>query len=371
MSDQHNNNARASAPASSPSLDELRSQINAVDDQLIRLLNERAGLSLAVGDYKAGRNEPVHRPFREESLLERLVRASTGPMREEQLRAVYREILAMSRQLQAPQRIACLGPAGTYSEQAALQQFGHAIEAMPCVSIDEVFRAAEAGTADFGVVPIENSTEGAINRTLDLLLQTPLIISGELSIPVHHSLMTKTGTMAGITRICAHSQALAQCQSWLNQHFPNIERQAVASNGEAAKMAADDPSVAAVASEQAGQKYNLQVVHAHIQDDPHNRTRFAVIGRLQTVPSGNDQTSLVLAVRNQAGAVYRMLEPLAKHGVSMTRFESRPARTGSWEYNFFIDIEGHAQDEKVAKALAELREHASYYKLLGSYPFTL
>jgi chorismate mutase/prephenate dehydratase len=171
--------------------------------------------------------------------------------------------------------------------------------------------------------------------------------------------------------ICAHSQALAQCQAWLNQHFPNIERQAVASNGEAARMASEDASVAAVAGELAGEKYNLQVVHAHIQDDPHNRTRFAIIGRLQTVPSGNDQTSVVLSVKNQAGAVYKMLEPLARYGVSMTRFESRPARTGSWEYNFFIDIEGHAKDEKVAKALSELKEHAAYFKLLGSYPFTL
>lgn len=349
----------------------LRDQIDAIDAQILDLISRRGKIAQQVGHVKAKTDAPVFRPEREAQVLRGVAERNPGPLANGDVQTIFREIMSACRALEKRTTVAYLGPAGTYSEQAALQQFGHAIEAMPCVSIDEVFRAAEAGTADFGVVPIENSTEGAINRTLDLLLQTPLIISGELSIPVHHSLMTKTGTMAGITQICAHSQALAQCQSWLNQHFPNIERQAVASNGEAAKMAADDPSVAAVASEQAGQKYNLQVVHAHIQDDPHNRTRFAVIGRLQTVPSGNDQTSLVLAVKNQAGAVYRMLEPLAKHGVSMTRFESRPARTGSWEYNFFIDIEGHAQDEKVAKALAELREHASYYKLLGSYPFTL
>ena len=251
------------------------------------------------------------------------------------------------------------------------QQFGRAVEGLPCASIDEVFRAAEAGTADFGVVPVENSTEGAINRTLDLLLQTSLLISGEVSLPVHHSLMSKTGSMDGITRICAHSQALAQCQSWLNQHYPNIERLAVASNGEAARIDGEDQAVAAIAGEIAGQNYDLQVVNAHIQDDPHNRTRFAVIGRLQTAPSGKDQTSLVLSVPNKAGAVYNLLAPLAKHGVSMTRFESRPARMGTWEYYFYVDVEGHAKDEKVANALDELKQNAAFFKLLGSYPFSL
>jgi chorismate mutase/prephenate dehydratase len=251
------------------------------------------------------------------------------------------------------------------------QQFGHAVESLPCVSIDEVFRATEAGTADFGVVPVENSTEGAINRTLDLLLQTTLAISGEVSIEVYHSLMSKSGSMDGITRICAHSQALAQCQAWLNQHYPSIERYAVASNAEAARMAGEDAAVAAIAGEIAGQKYDLQVISAHIQDDPHNRTRFAVVGRLITTPSGQDQTSLVLAVPNKAGAVYNLLAPLATHGVSMTRFESRPARIGTWEYYFYVDIEGHAQDAKVARALADLKQNAAFFKVLGSYPLSL
>ena len=349
----------------------LRDQIDAVDAQILDLLNQRGRIAQSVGHVKAKTDAPVFRPEREAQVLRGVAERNPGPLASSDIQTIFREIMSACRALEKRVTVAFLGPPGTYSEQAALQHFGSAIESMACVSIDEVFRAAEAGTADFGVVPIENSTEGTINRTLDLLLQTPLIISGELSIPVHHSLMTKSGSMEGIRRICAHSQALAQCQTWLNQHFPNIERQAVASNGEAAKMAADDHATAAVASEMAGQKYNLQVVHAHIQDDPQNRTRFAVIGRLQTVPSGNDQTSLALSVKNQAGAVYRMLAPLAKHGVSMTRFESRPARTGSWEYNFFIDVEGHAQDAKVASALAELKEHAAFFKLLGSYPFSL
>jgi chorismate mutase/prephenate dehydratase len=221
------------------------------------------------------------------------------------------------------------------------------------------------------VVPVENSTEGAINRTLDLLLQTPLTISGEVSLPVHHSLMTASGTMAAVERICAHPQALAQCQAWLNQHYPSVPRHPVSSNGEAARMAAEDPTVAAIAGEIAGEKHGLQVVNAHIQDDPHNRTRFAVIGRLHTSPSGHDHTSLVLSVANKAGAVYNLLAPLAKHGVSMTRFESRPARMGTWEYYFYVDVEGHSDDERMARALVELKENAAFFKVLGSYPCSL
>ena len=251
------------------------------------------------------------------------------------------------------------------------QQFGSAIETLPCVSIDEVFRATEAGTADFGVVPVENSSEGAINRTLDLLLATTTTISGEVSIPVHHSLMSKTGSMDGVKTVCAHSQALAQCQVWLNQHYPGIERRAVASNAEAAVLASQDPSVAAIASEMAGEQYQLGVVQAHIQDDPHNRTRFVVIGQLQTGPSGRDRTALVLAVPNKAGAVYNLLAPLSKHGVSMTRFESRPARIGTWEYYFYVDIEGHVHDAAVARALEELKDNAAFFKVLGSYPQSL
>ena len=218
------------------------------------------------------------------------------------------------------------------------------------------------------MVPVENSTEGTINRTLDLLLQTTLFINGEVALPVHHSLMTKTGSMENVTTICAHSQALAQCQSWLNERYPAVPRQAVASNGEAARMAVDNPGMAAIAGEMAAKRYGLSIVHAHIQDDPHNRTRFVVIGKLSPGPSGRDQTSLVLSVHNKPGAVYELLAPLARHGVSMTRFESRPARTGRWDYYFYVDIEGHASDAKVAQALTELQVQAAFFKILGSYP---
>lgn len=349
----------------------LREQIDAIDAQILDLLNRRARLAQEVGHLKAEHNAPVFRPEREAQVLLGVGQRNPGPLSSVDVQAIFREIMSSCRALEKRVTVAYLGPPGTFSEQAVYQQFGHAVESLACTSIDEVFRAAEAGTADFGVVPVENSSEGVVNRTLDLLLQTTLVISGELSIPVHHSLMTRSGTMEGVTRICAHSQALAQCQAWLNQNYPNIERQAVASNGEAARLAGEDPTVASIAGEFAGQKYDLQVVKAHVQDDPHNRTRFAVIGRLHTTSTGKDQTSLVLSVPNKAGAVYNMLAPLAAHGVSMTRFESRPARMGTWEYYFFVDIEGHVRDDKVAKALAELKQNAAFFKVLGSYPSSL
>lgn len=346
----------------------LRQQIDAIDAEILALLNRRAQIAQEVGHVKAETNAPVFRPEREAQVLLKVAERNPGPLQGSDVQTIFREVMSACRALEKRVTVAYLGPAGTFSEQAVYQQFGHAVEGLPCVSIDEVFRATEAGTADFGVAPIENSSEGVINRTLDLLLQTTLNISGEVSIPVHHSLMTKEGTMAGIARICAHSQALAQCNAWLNQHYPSIERQAVASNAEAARMASENEAVAAIAGEMAAQKYDLQVVSANIQDDPHNRTRFAVVGRLQNGASGKDQTSLVLSVANKAGAVYKLLAPLAKHGVSMTRFESRPARMGAWEYYFYVDVEGHAADEKVAKALDELQQNAAFYKLLGSYP---
>jgi chorismate mutase/prephenate dehydratase len=349
----------------------LREQIDAIDAQLIDLLNQRARVAQQVGHVKAETNAPVFRPEREAMVLRRVAERNAGPIASQDMQMIFREVMSLCRALERRVTVAYLGPAGTFSEQAVYKQFGHAIEAQPCVSIDEVFRSTEAGTADFGVVPVENSTEGAINRTLDLLLQTPLAISGEVAIPVHHSLMNNSGDMQGVTRICAHSQALAQCQAWLNQHYPNIERHAVASNAEAARMASQDGAVAAIAGQIAGEKYDLQVIAAHIQDDPHNRTRFAVIGRLQTTSSGRDQTSLVLAVPNKAGAVYNLLAPFSTYGVSMTRFESRPARTGNWEYYFYVDVEGHQKDEQVAHALAELKQNAAFFKVLGSYPLSL
>jgi chorismate mutase/prephenate dehydratase len=346
----------------------LRERIDALDAQLLDLLNQRAAVAQQVGELKKAADAPVFRPEREAQVLRGLIERNAGPLPNSAVESVFREIMSACRALERRVSVAYLGPEGTFSEQALIRQFGSAVESRPCASIDEVFRAVEAGTADFGLVPVENSSEGAVNRTLDLLLTSTVGINAEVSIPVQHSLMTRSGTLHGVTRVSAHSQALAQCQTWLNLHHPELERAAVASNAEAARMASQDPTVAAIAGEIAARRYGLHVVAGNIQDDPHNRTRFAVIGRLETLPSGRDQTSLILSVPNRAGAVYHMLAPLAKHGVSMTRFESRPARLGTWEYYFYVDVEGHRSDPKIAAALDELKRETAFFKILGSYP---
>jgi chorismate mutase/prephenate dehydratase len=267
--------------------------------------------------------------------------------------------------------VAYLGPAGTFSEQAALQYFGSSIAHVPCVSIDEVFRATAAGTAEFGVVPVENSTEGVISRSLDLLLGSPLHIVGETSLLVRHNMLRLETSLKGIEAVFAHPQALAQCQGWLNTHLPGVERRAAASNAEGARLASGNPAWAAIAGDRAGSEFGLHTVSPAIQDDAFNRTRFAVVCLPQTMSapaaSGRDCVSLIVSVPNRPGAVHDLLVPLKKHGVSMTRFESRPARSGQWEYYFYIDIQGHTTQPHVASALQELQSLCAFYKVLGTY----
>ena len=346
----------------------LREKIDALDAQLLNLLNQRAALAMQVGEVKKEVNAPVFRPEREQQVISGLQGASNGPLHNEHIAAIWREIMAAGRSLEKTLSAAFLGPAGTYSELAMRAHFGQATQGVPCPSIDEVFRSVEAGAADFGMVPVENSTEGAVSRTLDLLLQSSLSISGEVALTIEHNLLTLSGKLDGVTMVCAHAQALAQCQHWLATHAPHLERRAVSSNAEGARLAAADPQVAAIAGGHAAALYGLQLAAAMIQDDPHNRTRFVVIGGVPSAPSGVDQTSLILSVKNEPGAVFRLLEPLARHGVSMTRFESRPARSGAWEYYFYIDLEGHREDAPVAAALGELAHSAAFIKILGSYP---
>jgi chorismate mutase/prephenate dehydratase len=346
----------------------LREAIDAVDRRLVELLNERARLAQQVGQLKRDVNAPVYRPEREAEVLRKVAAINRGPLAEAALTGIYREVISACRALERPLRVAYLGPPGTFSELAMIKQFGSGVEGAPALSIDEVFRAAETGAADFAIVPVENSTEGAVGRSLDLLLITPLRILAEVSVPVRHHLLTQSGMLAGITRIVTHPQTLAQCAGWLNRNLPNVDKQSVASNAEAARIAAADPTAAAIAGENAASLYGLQIAAGHIQDDPHNRTRFAVLGNQDVAPTGRDKTSLILSVPNRAGAVYHMLTPLAQHGVSMTRFESRPARMGAWEYYFYVDIEGHERDPRVAAALQELRAVCAFYKSLGSYP---
>lgn len=358
----------SSSAAPDHQLADLRQRIDDVDARLVELLNQRARLALAVGEVKKLTNAPVYRPEREAQVIERLRSINPGPLGGDAIEAIQREVMSACRELERRMKVAYLGPAGTYSEQALLSHFGHGVDAVPCASIDEVFRATEAQGVDFGIVPVENSTEGAINRSLDLMLQTPLRICGEVTLPIRHNLLTRSGALDGVTRICAHPQALAQCQGWLDRHCAGLARVPVASNAEGARMAADDPTVAAIAGESAATRYGLSAVASAIQDDPHNRTRFVVIGRHECTPCGTDQTSLILSVPDRAGAVHALIEPLARHGVSMKRFESRPARQGSWEYYFYLDLIGHERDPQVAAALAELKGNAAFYKVAGSYP---
>jgi len=285
--------------------------------------------------------------------------------------SVFRQIMSACLALEQQLRISYLGPAGTFSQAAVTKHFGDLVDAEPCASIDEVFRAAEAGQTDYAVVPVENSTEGAVGRTLDLMCQTPLTIVGEVKLRIgQHLLVSRAAgtTLAGVTRVYSHAQSLSQCVQWLARHLPSVARIPVASNAEAARMAAAEPGVAAIAGDAAAMVYGLDVLAAHIEDEPNNTTRFWVLGRHGAAPSGRDETSLVMSAHNRPGAVHALLEPLAKHGVSMSRLESRPARTGLWEYLFFVDLEGHQTDEPVAAALAELRKRAPFLKLLGSYP---
>jgi chorismate mutase / prephenate dehydratase len=350
------------------SLEQLRQSIDGTDREILRLINQRARLAQQVGELKKHTDAPVYRPEREAQIHAALAQNNPGPLSNAAVQAVWNELISGCRELERRMRVAYLGPKGTFSEQAALLQFGSQIDGLPQASFDDVFRAVEAGAADFGVVPVENSSEGAISRTLDLLLNSTLKISAEVSLRVQQNLLTKSGTMQGISKICAHAQSLAQCQHYLNRHHPGLERIAVASNAQGALMAASDPGTAALAGESAAREFGLQMAASGIQDDPHNRTRFVVIGRLACLPSGSDNTSIILSVPNRAGAVHALIEPLARHGVSMSRFESRPARQGGWEYFFYIDLQGHQDDAAVAAALEEIRRQAAFFKVTGSYP---
>ena len=353
-------------------LPELRVQIDALDLELLALLNQRASLAHEVGEIKRMDGSPVFRPDRETQVISSLQVVNPGPLKDQSVAVIWREIMSACRALEAAQRVAYLGPAGTFSEQAALQYFGSSIERMPCASIDEVFRATAAGSAEFGVVPVENSSEGVISRSLDLLLNSPLHIVGETSFLVRHNLLRLTPTLANIEVVYGHPQALAQCQDWLTTHLPLAERRAASSNAEGARLAATNPAWAAIASERAGSEFGLHVASHAIQDDAFNRTRFAVICLPQTLPApeatSHDCVSLIVSVPNKPGAVHDLLMPLKKHGVSMTRFESRPARSGQWEYYFYIDLEGHPSQPHVALALKDLQGLCAFYKVLGTYP---
>ena len=353
-------------------LADLRIQIDALDKQLLTLLNQRALVAEQVGEVKKREGTPFFRPDRVAQVIEKIQQTNKGPLKNEHVAAVWREIMSACLALESPVRVAYLGPAGTFSEEAAVQFFGSSIEHVPCTSFDEVFRSTTAGTAEFGVVPVENSTEGVVSRSLDLLLNSPLHIVGEVSLMVRHNLLRLSDSLEGIEVVYAHPQALAQCQGWLTTHLPHVERRAASSNAEGARLATTHPAWAGIASARAATQFSLHTAAHAIQDDAFNRTRFAVVCLPQTLPappaSGKDCTSLVVSVPNQPGAVHDILVPLKTHGVSMTRFESRPARSGQWEYYFYIDLQGHPSQDHVKAALADLQQLCAFYKVLGTYP---
>jgi chorismate mutase/prephenate dehydratase len=348
-------------------LERLRASIDKVDDVIVDALNERAKLARAIGTLKVGQ---AYRPEREAQVLTRIKERNPGPLSGETVALLYREIMSACLALERPITVAYLGPKGTFSERAALKHFGLAAEAMPTTSIDEVFRAVESRSADFGIVPVENSTEGAVGRSLDLMPQTPMKVCGEVVVRIHHHLMSMSQPRAldEIRRVFSHGQSLAQCHEWLNVNLPRAERVAVSSNAEAARRAAGERGSAAVAGETAAEHYGLAILASNIEDEPNNTTRFLILGDYEPKPSGRDKTSMILSARNRAGAVYEMLTPFATRGVSMTKFESRPSKVAIWEYLFFVDIEGHRSDANVAAALAEVEKIAGYLKVLGSYP---
>ena len=350
----------------------LRIQIDRLDRDLLALLNQRASLAQHVGDLKKKEGSVAFRPEREAQVIDGLKAVNPGPLKSDSVAPIWREIMSACRALETPTRVAFLGPAGTFSEEAALGFFGSSIVKVPCANFDEVLHATTSGAADFGVVPVENSSEGVVTRSLDLFLTTPLFIIGETSLYVRHQLLRRENSLQGITAVCAHPQALAQCHAWLSLHLPQVERRPVSSNSEGARLASLDASLVGIASDRAASQFGLHVVAPAIQDDAHNRTRFAILAHPHQHPqpkaSGHDCTSLVVSITNRPGAVHDMLVPLKIHGVSMTRFESRPARSGQWEYYFYIDLQGHPDQPHVAAALTELRNACAFYKLLGTYP---
>lgn len=351
-------------------LKELRVEIDLLDERLLELCNQRARLAQQVAEVKqaGGEQQNFYRPEREAQVLRRLQGLNRGPLPDKAVLRLFRELMSACLALEMPLEVAFLGPEGTFTQEAAYKHFGHAIHACSLPAIDEVFRAVESGNAEYGVVPVENSTEGVITHTLDSFLVSSLKIAGEVVLRIHHNLLSRATRLGDVQRIYSHQQSLAQCRRWLDRYLPNLPRIAVSSNAEAARMASEDPGSAAIAGVAAAGLYGLDLLQRNIEDEPDNTTRFLVISRERVPPTGNDKTSLFFATGNFPGALYRALEPFARTRISMTKIESRPSRRSPWDYVFFLDIEGHESEERVAQALAEMQDRVKTMTLLGSYP---
>lgn len=348
---------------------QLRDKIDSLDEQIQSLITERAKVAeeVAVAKQKTG-NTVFYRAEREAQVLRKVMQRNTGPLSNEEMARLFREIMSACLALERVMKIAFLGPEGTFTQAAALKHFGHSVQTIPMTTIGDVFREVESGNASYGVVPVENSTEGVINHTLDEFINSSLHISGEVELRIHHHLLGKMENISEVKKVYSHRQSLAQCRKWLDSNLVNVEQIDVSSNAEAARLAAEEKGAAAIAGETAAEIYNLNIIHGNIEDEPDNTTRFLIIGERGVPSSGVDKTTMLVSANNKPGSLHAMLEPLANNQISMTRIESRPSRQGMWNYVFFIDIEGHIENENVISALKELEQAASVVKVLGSYP---
>lgn len=355
---------------SKKSLADLRIRIDSIDQQLLVLMNRRADLAVEVAKIKMaeGENESFYRPEREATVLRKIKDENRGPLTDQTTVHIFRELMSACLALEKPLTVAFLGPEGTFTQQATFKHFGHAIKASSLPAIDEIFRAVESGASKYGVVPVENSTEGVITHTLDSFLNSTLLICGEVVLRIHQNLLTKEPALASVKEVFSHQQSLAQCREWLARYLPDAKLTGVSSNGEAARLVAIVPQSAAISGDVAAELYGLPILERNIEDEPDNTTRFLVIGKQCVGQSDNDKTTLIVSTGNQSGALYRILKPLAQYDISMTKIESRPSRRGMWDYVFFIDIEGHRDDKLVAEALEALSSKVSMLKILGSYP---
>lgn len=359
--------------ATSADLEKIRTRINAIDEQLQALINERAVFAQKVGVAKGELANAVdyYRPEREAEVLRGIKERNEGPLRDEEMLRLFREIMSACLAQQEPLKVGFLGPEGTFTQTAVFKHFGHSVRALPFHTIDEVFQEVESGAADFGVVPIENSTEGSVNNTLDMFLTSPLKISGEIELPIEQHLLGRVDGLEHIERICAHEQSLAQCRGWLREYLPQVELIGMSSNAAGARRARDETGTAAIGPNVAADVYNLKILVNSIQDRRDNSTRFLVVGRKLLAPSGADKTTLLVSTSDTAGGagvLHSLLKPLADHNVNMTFIESRPSRRQNWDYVFFIDVEGHANEAPLADALDVLQRESSLFRVLGAYP---
>ena len=349
-------------------LDRLREEIDALDDDILSLLNRRAEVAKQVGEFKAAHAQTYYVPGRERAIFERLTAKNPGPFPNDAVRKVFREIISASLSLEQPLKVAFLGPKATFTHVAAMQQFGLSAQLVSQKGITQVFEEVARGRAEFGVVPVENSNEGVVSHTLDMFMESDLKINAEILLGISHDLLSLSGSMADVQRVCSHPQALAQCRKWLEENLPDIPLVDVASTALAAQMASEDASVAAIASEAAGNLYGLQVAKRKIEDNPNNFTRFLVVGKEMPSPTGCDKTSIMFSVKDEPGILYRMLEPFSSRKINLSKIESRPMKRKAWEYIFFLDMEGHIEEEPIADALVELKQYCQFIKVLGSFP---